>query len=257
MYKSKKFSIRPEQEIFAEIDLLKQFNKDVRRVFFADGNAFVLSTEKLLRLTSYINLTFPKVHRISAYALPRDIQSKSFEELRELHKAGLNLLYIGIESGDDNVLDMVNKNENYDNTVSALQKVRRAGIRVSAIIINGLAGSAYSYKHAVHSAQIINEIQPEFLSTLVLSLPFGVEKYAENFKGNFKEMNKEEILEEMEIFIDHLELDRTIYRSDHTSNYIALRGALNKDKYRLLNEIREAKAHPEIMQFDYEMRMGF
>lgn len=256
LYKGKTFSIRPEYELFREIDLLGGFNKDVRRVFFADGNAFVLSTDRLLRLTEHINKTFPKVHRMSAYALPKDIASKSVEELTELKRAGLNLLYVGVESGDDDVLKMVNKNENTESTINALLKARQAGIKISVMIINGLAGSVYSYEHAVNSAKIINEIQPEYLSSLVLSLPFGKEKYADAFDGDFIEMDKLEILREMELFVSHLELDKTVYRSDHISNYVALRGTLNRDKTRLIHEIRSSAMNPEVLQFDYEMRVG-
>ena len=257
MYKGKNFSIRPEIELFREIDLLAAFNKDVRRVFFADGNAFVLSTDKLLRLSGYINNAFPKVHRMSAYALPADILAKSHEELTELRDSGINLLYVGIESGDNDVLSMVNKNVDAETTIKALLRARQAGIKISAIIVNGLAGSLYSYNHAVNSAKVVNEIQPEYLSTLVLSLPFGKEKYAGKFGGEFIEMDKKEILREKEIFLSNLELDKTVYRSDHVSNYVNLRGTLNRDKARLLKEIRIAHESPDILEFDYEMRMGF
>lgn len=126
MYSSKQFRLRPEEEIFAEIESLAHHADQIRKVFLADGNAMVLSFDKLSRILDKLNATFPKLNRVSAYALPRDIESKTNEELKILADKGLKLLYVGIESGDDELLDRINKGEDYRSTSLALQKARQA-----------------------------------------------------------------------------------------------------------------------------------
>jgi len=255
MYSSKQFRLRPEEEVFSEIEMLATQAHQVRKVFLADGNAMVLSFDKLIRLLDKLNATFPKLNRVSAYALPRDIESKTDEELRILADKGLKLLYVGIESGDDELLDRINKGEDYKSTSRALQKARKAGIKLSVMILNGLGGQNYSKQHAINSAKLVNEIQPEFLSTLVLSYPYGEEHFKQKFKGEFIPLNSIELIAEMKVFIETLELENNVFRSDHASNYLILRGNLNRDKQELLDRINgvlndpaNAKLRPEWMR---------
>ena len=255
MYSSKQFRLRPEEEVFSEIEMLATQAHQVRKVFLADGNAMVLSFDKLSRLLDKLNATFPKLNRVSAYALPRDIESKTDEELRILADKGLKLLYVGIESGDDELLDRINKGEDYKSTSRALQKARKAGIKLSVMILNGLGGQNYSKQHAINSAKLVNEIQPEFLSTLVLSYPYGEEHFKQKFKGEFIPLNSIELIAEMKVFIETLELENNVFRSDHASNYLILRGNLNRDKQELLDRINgvlndpaNAKLRPEWMR---------
>ncbi|MDE5420817.1 B12-binding domain-containing radical SAM protein [Ancylomarina sp. DW003] len=255
MYSSKQFRLRPEEEIFAEIESLAHHSDQIRKVFLADGNAVVLSFDKLSRILDKLKATFPKLNRVSAYALPRDIEAKTDEELQILADKGLKLLYVGIESGDNELLDRINKGEDYKSTNLALQKARQAGIKLSVMILNGLGGQHYSQQHAINSAKLVNEIQPEFLSTLVLSYPHGEEHFKQKFKGEFLPLNTIELIAEMRVFIETLELDNTVFRSDHASNYLILRGNLNRDKQELLNRINgvlndpaNAKLRPEWMR---------
>jgi len=255
MYSSKQFRLRPEEEVFSEIEMLATQAHQVRKVFLADGNAMVLSFDKLIRLLDKLNATFPKLNRVSAYALPRDIESKTDEELRILADKGLKLLYVGIESGDDELLDRINKGEDYKSISRALQKARKAGIKLSVMILNGLGGQNYSKQHAINSAKLVNEIQPEFLSTLVLSYPYGEEHFKQKFKGEFIPLNSIELIAEMKVFIETLELENNVFRSDHASNYLILRGNLNRDKQELLDRINgvlndpaNAKLRPEWMR---------
>src|SRR5690554_5927862 len=148
MYTSKQFTVRPEHEVFEEIATLSRLMPHARKVFLADGNAMVLSTEKLLRILAELKNHLPKLRQVSAYALPQDILRKSKEELHALKQAGLKLLYVGIESGDDEVLRYVNKSETYDSTVAGLQAAKEAGIKSSVMILNGLGGAKYSKQHA-------------------------------------------------------------------------------------------------------------
>ena len=244
MYSGKQFHVRPEENVFAEIDSMSQHANQIRKVFLADGNAMVLSFDKLNRILDKLNTTFPKLNRISAYALPRNIEDKTDNELRALAENGLKLLYVGIESGDDELLERINKGETYKSTSLALQRARKAGIKLSVMIINGLGGQHYSKQHALKSAQVVNEIQPEFLSTLVLSYPLGEDHFKQKFDGEFLPLNTIELIAEMKLFIETLELENTVFRSDHASNYLILKGNLNRDKNKLLDRINNVLDNP-------------
>jgi len=255
MYSSKQFRVRPEADVFAEIESLSPYSDQIRKIFLADGNAMVLSFDKLSRLLDKLNASFPKLNRVSAYALPRDIESKTEAELQILADKGLKLLYVGIESGDDELLQVINKGENFKSTSQALQKARQAGIKLSVMILNGLGGQKFSEQHAINSAKLVNEIQPEFLSTLVLSYPYGEEHFKQKFDDEFIPLNTIELIAEMKVFIETLKLNNTVFRSDHASNYLILKGNLSRDKKELLNRINgvlndpaNAKLRPEWMR---------
>ncbi len=242
MYTSKTFRARPEQEVKDEIEAVSaamgEGRARVRKVFLADGNALVLSTPRLLSILETVNRAFPNLMRVSAYALPADILSKSRGELQQLREAGLSLIYVGIESGDDEVLRLVNKRETVQTTVEGLQKAGDAGIKRSVMIVNGLAGKTYSRQHAEGSAEILNRIQPELASTLVLTVPFGEKHYKEKFQGEYVPMGPGDLLRELQVFIEHTRLERTIFRSDHASNFLVLKGVLSRDRDRMLKELQ-------------------
>lgn len=244
MYKSKHFTVRPESEVLAEIQKMALYGDIFRKIFLADGNAMVLSTNRLLKILSAIKTAFPNVSRISTYALPKDISSKSLDELIALREAGLELVYVGIESGDDEVLRMVNKSESVGSTLEGLQKAHQAGIKSSVMIVNGLAGQEYSEQHALHSAQLINAIQPLYFSTLVLMLPYGIKKYQQDFQGKYVPMDHHALLRELHTILAHTELERTIFRCDHASNKLALKGNLNRDKDKFLQILEQALTSP-------------
>ncbi len=238
MYTSKQFTPRKEEEILHEIQQSAASYPGVRKIFLADGNAMVLSTQRLLRILNAIKKAFPHVGRVSSYALPGDILSKTPGELTALREAGLQLIYVGIESGDDEVLRMVKKGETANSTVEGLKKAREAGIDSSVMIVNGLAGLEYSEQHAVNSAKILDQIQPRFFSTLVLMLPFGIDAYKERFDGTYIHMDAPNLMKELELLIKNTKLERTIFRSNHISNFLPLKGTLSRDKEKLLETIR-------------------
>ncbi|MFT4644344.1 MAG: radical SAM superfamily enzyme YgiQ (UPF0313 family) [Planctomycetota bacterium] len=251
MYKTKKFTTRRFADIQKEIQDVAKLNMPVQKVFLADGDAFVLSTKKLLEICNEINAAFPKVRRISSYALPSNINKKSIEELKELKAAGIKMLYIGIESGDDELLDLITKKETFDSSKSALLKLKEVGIKSSVMVLTGLGGKNYSQQHALQSAQLLNETQPDYASTLVLSFPFGVEKYKQEFKGDYIEMSKMELLMELKIFIENVDLESTIFRSDHASNYLVLKGVLGKDKTSFLQQINHALDNSAVLRKEW------
>ncbi len=216
----------------------------VRRVFLADGDALVLPTHRLLKILKAIGEHMPAVTRVSSYCLPRNLKRKSIDELKELRDAGLGLAYIGAESGDDTVLEKVNKCETFDSTLDALTKLSEAGIRRSVMILNGLGGEIHSDRHADHSARLANAAQPEYLATLVISFPQGEARFRAGFP-EWSPLDQIGLFREMERFLAGLELHKTLFRSDHASNWLVLKGTLGGDKERLLDQVRQAIARPD------------
>ncbi|MCL5992248.1 MAG: radical SAM protein [Bacteroidetes bacterium] len=256
MYTSKKFTVKKEEDIIKEIIDYSNIEPDVRKVFLADGNAMVLSSERLLKILTQLNKSFPHLRRISAYALPKDIIQKSKSELEELYDAGIKLLYIGIESGDDELLRLINKSESYSSTVEGINKAHEAGIQTSVMVINGIGGKKYSRQHSINSARVVNEIQPHYLSTLVLSYPFGLEHYKSRAGYDFQPLNKKELFEELKLFIENTNLTSTIFRSDHASNYLSLKGILSRDKEVLIKKLTRAIDTPESLYLRPEWSRG-
>ena len=180
-----------------------------------------------------------------SFCLPRNLRKKSVDELRELAAAGLTMAYVGAESGDDQVLAKVNKGETFATTCAALENLQQAGIRRSVMILNGLGGKTLSRQHAANSARLANATQPEYLATLVVSFPQGEERFRAGFP-EWQPCSQRGLFVEMEAFVSALELRRSVFRSDHVSNRLVLKGTLGAEKSRLLDEIREAIATPEV-----------
>lgn len=241
----KRFRPRDEAEVLDSIKRCgDQLGDGVKRIFLADGDAMTLSTRRLANVLEAIRRDLPGVRRVSSYCLPRNLRKKSAGELRELADLGLSLVYVGAESGDDDVLAKINKGETYASTLDALQKLQQAGIKRSVMILNGLGGEILSQQHALNSARLMNEAQPEFLATLVVSFPQGEARLRENFP-EWEPLSVLGLMQEMEILLSTLELKRTVFRSDHASNWLVLRGTLGADKQRLLQDLRAAIAAPE------------
>jgi len=241
----KKFRARAEAEVLESIRLAgERYGDQVRRIFLADGDATVLPTRRLLAILAAIRSHLPAARRISSYCLPRNLRKKSQAEVNELAAAGLSMVYVGAESGDDQVLAAVNKGETFDTTREALDKLGAAGITRSVMILNGLGGKAHSRQHAENSARLANATQPEYLATLVVSFPLGEQRFRAGFP-EWEPLSQHELFVETERFLSALELKRTVFRSDHASNWLVLKGTLGADKDRLLAQVRQAIATPE------------
>lgn len=241
----KRFRPRGEEEVLESVRRCgEQFGAGVKRVFLADGDAMTLSTRRLANILEAIRRELPGVRRVSSYCLPRNLRKKSVTELRELAELGLSLVYVGAESGDDQVLALVNKGETFETAREALEKLQEAGIKRSVMILNGLGGQALSRQHALNSAALMNAAQPEYLATLVVSFAKGEARLRESFPS-WDPLSVIELMQEMELFLSELELKRTVFRSDHASNWLVLRGTLGSDKPRLLRELRSAIAEPQ------------
>jgi radical SAM superfamily enzyme YgiQ (UPF0313 family) len=241
----KRFRVRDEQETLNAIRQTgEQFADQIQRVFLADGDALVLSTRRLLNILAAIKEHLPKVRRISSYCLPRNLRQKTVPELQELREAGLSLVYVGAESGDDEVLDKVSKGETFETTRDALDKLGAAGITRSVMLLNGLGGRLFSQQHADNSARLINATQPEFLATLVVSFPQGEARFRQNYP-QWEPLDQPALFGEMERLLEALDLKRTQFRSDHASNWLILKGVLGAEKDRLLQEVRNAIQRPQ------------
>ena len=239
MYTSKEFRARKEKDVFADIDAFIPQASLIRRVFLADGDPLVLPTRRLLGILNHLRGTFPRLQRVSAYASPNNLIRKSLAELQELRDAGLNLIFVGLESGDNEVLHMINKGETAQSMIEGINKSKQAGLESSVMIINGVGGRRFSEQHGLNSAILLNEIQPKYLSTLVLTAYKGMDYLKSRLNTDFIELNQKEQIQEMKVFLEHLQLQETIFRSDHASNHMVLKGVLGRDKEKFLNQIEQ------------------
>lgn len=252
----KAFRARGEDEVLDSIRRTGAlYGSQVRRVFLADGDALVLPTRRLLAILEAIRAHMPSVHRVSSYCLARNLKKKSVAELIQLREAGLAMAYLGAESGDDEVLAKVSKGETFETTRDALDKLGAAGITRSVMILNGLGGQQLSAQHADHSARLANATQPEYLSTLVVSFPHGEARFRAGFP-EWEPLDQHGLFVEMERFLSQLELTRTVFRSDHASNWLVLKGTLGADKARLLGQVRQAITTPEAARLRPEWARG-
>lgn len=238
MYKESAYRIRSLEEIDGIIERGALAMPFIRRIFLADGDALVLPTENLLHILKKCHDSFPNITRIGAYATPNDLNRKSLEELRALKEAGLDILYMGIESGDDTVLRHVHKGTTAERTISAGQKALQAGMKLSTMILLGLGGQERSREHALHTAAVISAIQPTMLSALSLIIPYGSPLYKETMAGTFTPLTARGFLEELELIIHNIDVQNVcIFRSNHVSNLFPVKGTLPKDKENMLLDL--------------------
>jgi len=237
----KKFSIRPREEIEADIvEARKIYGKYVKKIFFLDSNALVMKTEDLRDLCEFSYSVFPHLERIGVYGCAADILEKTDEELTSLRKAGLGIIYLGLESGDDETLKYIHKGVTAAAQVKAGQMVKRSGVALSVTIILGLGGKKRWRQHAELTAKACSQINPTYLGALTLMLVPGTPLHQKAQSGDFQLLNPHEILEEMKLLIQNLELDGCIFRSNHASNYLPIGGVLSQEKERVLKTIQEA-----------------
>ena len=252
----KKFRAKKDEDILQDIKQAASQGVPYRKVFLADGDAMVLPTRRLMEILKQIKEHLPSVEKVTSYCLPRNIKKKSVEDLSALRELGLDMLYVGCESGDDEVLAAVSKGETYQSQKEALIKIKQAGVKSSVMILNGLGGPKLSEQHARNSALLMNECQPDFLSTLVVSFPMGEERLKEGFDDNWSLMDQTGLFLELKHFISNLELTSTVFRSDHASNYLPLKGELGKDKQAMLSQIDQALYQPGSIPLRQEWQRG-
>lgn len=243
MYKDKNFRIRPLEDVVEDLQMAREYYSriKVKRVFLADGDALIVKTADLLYILGKVKELFPECERISMYGAPKDILGKTPEELKTLKEAGLDMIYMGIESGDDEVLKFVKKGATQAEMIEAGKKIKDAGMILSVTLISGLGGRKYLKEHAINSAKVITEIKPEYVGFLTLIVEEGTPMYDQLKNGEIELLKPQEVLEEMKLFVSNVDSEGTVFRANHASNYIPLGGTFNRDKESLLAQIEEAE----------------
>lgn len=244
MYRDKRFRVRPLEELRAEIAWAARELRGVRKVFLADGDALIAKAAFLRAVLEALRAAFPDLARVSCYASPQALQIRSVAELRELRELGLSLYYLGIESGHDEVLRRLTKGVDSAEMIAVAEKANEAGVKLSTMILLGAGGRELSCEHARESARVVNAIQPRFLSTLVMTPVEGTPLFEQHLRGEVDELDPVELAAELREFLAHLRLERTVFRSNHASNYLALAGRLPEDQPALLATLDSVLADP-------------
>ena len=243
MFKAKNFRIRPLEDVVEDLRMARRYYDGylIRRIFLADGDALICKTDDLLYVMGEANKLFPECERITMYGAPKDVLLKSHEELVRLREAGLEMVYVGAESGDDDVLEFVKKGATHAEIAEAGRKLKAAGIKTSETRISGLGGRKYDESPAINSAKLISEMKTDYVGFLTLILESGAPMYDELKEGKFTYLTPPEVVEELKLFIKNVDSEGTVFRSNHASNYISLAGTFNKDNERLLKQIEDAE----------------
>lgn len=252
-YLDKPFRVKSMVEIAADIKAEKRSNPETRRVFLMDGDSLAVNNAKMLPILELLNNSFPKLNRIASYANGYNITVRSDQELRQLYDHKLRLLYIGLESGSQAILDRCRKRATAAEMIETVHRAEHAGIKSSVIVLLGLGGRKDSRLHVRETIKALNQMQPRYLSFLSLMLIPGTPLYQDAKTGEFEELNSWELLMETQEIIAGLELDRTIFRCDHASNYLPLEGRFPADKEKLVKILEAAlqgqvRLKPEFMR---------
>ena len=243
MYKEKRFALRPLDEVIEDFHMARARYRHVDKVFLADGDALVRKAKDLYVILDTIRELFPECQRVTSYASPTSIRVRTDEELQTLRAKGLTMVYLGLESGCDEVLTFMRKGHTAADIVAMGQKVRRNGIALSVTAITGLGGPELLEEHAIKTAEAFNAMNPEYIGMLTLMVPKGVPLYDWVHSGQFKLLTQQQVLEETRLLVQHLDSPGSVFRMNHASNYLVLKGTLNEDKQAMLDQIAYAEKH--------------
>jgi radical SAM superfamily enzyme YgiQ (UPF0313 family) len=251
-YQDKRFRARPREELFAEIDWAAEALPKVRKVFLGDGDALALSTAKLLAILDRLRERLPDLRRVSAYAAPMNFGYKSVDDLKKLRQAGLSLLYVGLESGDDDILRRIDKGVSSEEIAGLCDRPTEAGMKLFVTVILGLGGPRLSPQHAMHTAGLIDRVKPRFASALTLMLPPRQPSYQEVFGDpEWRSLTPKECLVECRQLLQEITSNGIIFYSNHASNYLPLRGTLQKDKEKMIAALDAAIRDPNRRMPEY------
>lgn len=245
MYKTKNFKIRKFEDLKKDIEWCSERYRFYSRIFLADGDALVIKTDQLIKTLELLYASFPRLLRVTSYANPKNLIAKSREELDAIREAGLTMLYYGVESGDEEVLNKVKKQGTTAEMIEGCEKAHKAGFELSVTVILGLGGKAGSARHAERTAWILNRIKPRYIGALTLMLGPLEKHFAKSMDKDFQFLDKTETLKEIRDLVSHLEVKDSVFRSNHASNWLPLRGTLSKDKKKLLEVIDTALTDPD------------
>lgn len=246
MYADKRFRVLPFDEVLENLKQARCEYPFVRRIFFADGNSLCLTNEKLLPLMEAARAIFPECERISVYARAENVLRKTDEELLALKAAGLGIIYIGAESGSDEVLKRVNKGETAAQMIEAVNRAESLGIKTSVTFISGLGGRELMEEHAVKTGEMISKMGASYVGLLTLMTAPGTPLFKDLTEGRFRPLTQPEVAKELELILSHADCEKPcVLRSNHASNRLVLAGTLPQDRERLLEQVRRAQSSEE------------
>ena len=235
MYKDKRYRIRPLKEIKEDIAMARAHYGDCEKVFLCDGDAIAIDTEMLLDILQTLREAFPSLRHVGIYAGPQSTLAKSPEELKALRTAGLKKAYLGVETGDDELLKMIRKGAGYEEMLQAGRNIVDAGINLTASVVLGLAGKGKaSHVHALATAKICNEIKPQYLAALTYTPVPATVLHRQVQSGAFEMLDPFETLEEMKILIENINADNLKFVGVHVSNHLPVSGTLQKDRAEMI-----------------------
>lgn len=239
MYKDKEFRIKDTDAIIKDLRLARERHDYVRRIFIADGDALAIKTVELERIFCFIQEVFPECERIGIYGSPKTILSKSTEELKTLKSLGLGIIYLGVESGSEEILRAINKGVSRKEMIEAGTNVVESGIKLSITLISGIGGRINSSEHAKETAKLINQIKPDYLGLLTLLVKDDTTLYKDIQEDNFTLLSQKEILLETKEIIENINIENCVFRANHASNLVPLKGILDQDKDSILSQIEQ------------------
>ena len=250
MYRSKEYSERSWDEVKGEIDMMSKMLPDTTKIFLADGDALNLDTEYMIKIVKYIYEKFPNLERVSCYAMPMNLLKKTPEELDSMKKAGLDMLYLGIETGSDILLKKVTKGATAKTIIKSCKKAKDAGFTLSCMVILGIGGSKYSSENARETAKVISAVKPDYVGALTLYLENGIkDEFMTKFNEEFIRISDSEAIDELEELISGIDVnDKVVFRANHGSNAYNVAGTFPEDKQAMLNKITWMKEHPEVVR---------
>lgn len=255
MYKGEHFHIRPISDVIEDLGWARAHYQHIEKVFLADGDALVLQNKALIRILDTISDLFPECQKVSIYGSPKDVLRKSADELAELRNKGLSMIYIGGESGSDKILERIKKGVTSEELAEAVQKIEDADIKASVTFISGLGGRLDWEEHAVKTGEVISRMSPSYVGLLTLMTEPGTELYEDILAGRFSLLSAEEVLEETKLLLENINIEKKcVFRSNHASNYLSLRGDLPEDKGAMLAQIEKAKRNASMIK-DERFRM--
>jgi len=241
MFKEKKFRVRDPEEVLEDFNMARRYYKRVERIFLADADALVLKNGKLMAILDHIRRIFPECERVGIYGSPQDVLRKTPEELRQLKENGIGIIYIGAESGSDKVLKDIRKGATRGEIIEAVRKIEASDIKSSVTFISGLGGKSDWREHATDTGTMISEMEPSYASLLTLIVEPSAPLHADLAAGKFKLLTPVEVVEETLLLLSNINLEKTcVFRSNHASNYVSLRGDLPADKSRMLKQLENA-----------------
>lgn len=239
MFKEKQFKVRNPEEVLEDLAWARSHYSRVERIFLCDGDALCLANHKLIRILDYIRENFPECERVTTYGRATDALRKTDEELRELREHGMTMVYLGAESGSSRVLEMVNKGETREQLIQGVKRLENAGIKTSVTFISGLAGPDMWEEHAIETGKMIAEMNASYVSLLTLMLQPPAPMLEDYRSGKFKLLSPEEVLAETCLMLKYAKPSKPcVFRSNHASNYVSLRGNLPADNENMIASLK-------------------